>query len=227
MKNNETDATPQHPLQEWAAAGWQQLSTTEAAAARQRLSRRVKAQRSPQRNWGKWMAIAASVTLLLAVGQYFLTTPNISTPLASRSIISVDAPLPTGALSPKRLANSSHLPDLLAQGKAAYQAGQFAKAVPLFERYLAQDEDHHEVRLFLGHAQLQTDPFAAKRTLWRVLRVGGLAQASRDYADCFFAIAQLKTGEEKIGKQTLATIAADNAHPLQNAAANVLQQYKD
>lgn len=204
----------QHPLDRHSKRGLSLFDSPEQArqatqAFEDQLDKRFAGQTKPKHHQMRWLAIAAS--LLLLIGAFYVIngrSEQHSTDLitAYNWKVSPKSPLPVAALAPNRDGRESAV-QLLMEGRKAYASGSFQEAALRFNEYLRNSSSpRSEVYLYLGHAQLKQAPKQALQTLDHFLNNSELDAYYLDLAHWFKAWAYLEMDDREQAEAELKRI---------------------
>ena len=165
---------------------------------------------------GRWLAVAASVAVVLVAGWWLLSRPGLPVDTA-RLLAESFAPYPNRAYN---LTKGDTPADPRAQAYAAYEAGEYARAVAAFaESTAAETADD----FYRANALLALDRPAEALPLFQELARQpdfALAPHSRWYA----ALSLLALDRRAEARAVLQTITTEPEHPFRAEASELLRR---
>lgn len=187
--------------------------------ALERLDKRVLHQgRKPRNTPLLWVPLAIAAACALALWVLPATPDEIvgERAPAQEAFIGADAdglavelgrPLPLMALSRTRSMDIPAADEALADAIARYRQGDFEGAIPLFAHYASMTPEEKDVRLFWGHALLQTQPREAMPILSSLAADAEIDPAIGAQASYLLAWAYVKVGDISEGRQYFERLA--------------------
>lgn len=130
----------------------------------------------------KWLAVAASLVLLISIGLYFLFPARQSTEKLYAQYAVHDV------LNIQQRGNTTD--SLAAEAAIKFNDKQYSEALPLLQQYLQQQPDDIQVRFSLAICHLETGDYAAGEKIFSATAAGQTAYA--DAAKWYLALTALK-----------------------------------
>ncbi|MEO0724819.1 MAG: tetratricopeptide repeat protein, partial [Bacteroidota bacterium] len=157
------------------------------------------------------LAVAASIALLLVAGFLWQKNSYSNTALAEQ----YSTPYPD-----RLTTMSDNAEAQLAEAMTAYNSGNYASAIPLFEALPDSLSRNGLAQLYLGISQLKQGQAADAQTSLEAIPS---ASAYQEAANWYLALSELAQGQEAAARERLETIVAAEAYPGQ-AAQDLLNQ---
>lgn len=143
-------------------------------------------------------SLAFAMLALLLVAWWLMPVADITAEVALHQLEQrLVQPLSTTPLGTVRNATlTEEGSQLLADGLKSYEEGDFAAAALKFERYWQQHPEAKEVRLYLGHSLLLTQPLRAESVLRSLAADEDVEWAIADQASYLLAWVYLRTDRQ-------------------------------
>ncbi len=163
----------------------------------------VKTHDLPRRNF-RWLGLAAALLLLVS---FFFLLPRFSGPTDLYATYADHAPL---SLTTK----SGSTDQIAAQLQAAFNEGDYQKALPLSETYLTQVPNAYDVMLARGISQLELGQYREAIDAFNKLQQVDLRI---NKASWYLAMTYLKMGKKDMAKNLLEAIVAEKGYNFERA----------